>query len=143
MTAVLERVAPAIGASGIVVWLADADRTALRVAAAWGYDPRLVERFPAVPAGDDNLTARAFSTRAVVTAAGRSGQPAAVAAPIVGSSGATGVLSVELTSTGAPAADVVAVAGIVAAQLATLLEPSPAATPAATPNADAPKAQQG
>ena len=143
LTAVLERVAPAIGAKGIVVWLADADRHALRVAASWGYDSRIVERFPAVPVTDDNPTARAFSTRASVTAPGRSGQPAAVAAPIVGSSGATGVLSVELTSSGAPTSDVVAVAGIVAAQLATLLEPlPPAAAPAAAPNADESKAQR-
>jgi len=144
LTSVLERVAPAIGAKGIVVWLADAERQALGVAASWGYDPRIVERFPAVPVADDNLTARAFSTKTAVTAAGRSGQPAAVAAPIVGSSGATGVLSVELTSSSTPAADVVAVAGIVAAQLATLLEPPPnAATQAATPPADTPKVQQG
>ena len=144
LTSVLERVAPTIDAKGIVVWLADAERQALRVAASWGYDPRVVERFPAVPVSDDNLTARAFSTRASVTAAGRSGQPAAVAAPLVGSSGATGVLSVELTSSGTPSADVVAVAGIVAAQLATLLEPQPSTVaPAATPTPDAPKAQQG
>ena len=144
LTSVLERVAPAIGAKGIVVWLADAERQRLRVAASWGYDPRLVERFPAVPVADDNPTARAFSTRASVTAAGRSGQPAAVAAPIVGSRGATGVLSLELTSSGTPAADVVAVAGIVAAQLATLLEPqAPVAAPVTAPTADAPKAQQG
>lgn len=140
LTSVLERMAPAIGAKGIVVWLADADRHALRVAASWGYDPRLVERFPAVPVGDDNPTARAFSTKAAVTAAGRSGLPAAVAAPIVGSSGATGVLSVELTASGTPAPDVVAVAGIVAAQLATLLEPLP---PVAAPATDVPSAQQG
>lgn len=143
LTAVLERVAPAIGAKGIVVWLADAERQALRVAASWGYDPRIVERFPAVPVTDDNPTARAFSTKAAVTAPGRSGQPAAIAAPIVGSSGATGVLSVELTSSGTPAADVVAVAGIVAAQLATLLEPPPSTVaPAATPAAGTPKAVQ-
>ena len=143
LTAVLERVAPAIGAKGIVVWLADAERQALRVAASWGYDPRLVERFPAVPVTDDNPTARAFSTKAAVIAPGRSGQPAAVAAPIVGSSGATGVLSVELTSSGTPAADVVAVAGIVAAQLATLLEPPPSTVaPAATPAPGTPKALQ-
>ena len=142
LAAVLERLAPAIGAKGIVVWLADADRQALLVAASWGYDPRIVERFPAVPVSDDNPTARAFASGVVSVAPGRAGQPAAIATPIVGASGATGVLSLELTSS-SPPPDVVAVAGIVAAQLATLLEPVPAATPAVTPNADAPKVQQG
>ncbi len=122
---VLERVAPAIGAKGIVVWLADADRGALQAAAAWGYDERLVARFPAVPVGDDNPTAHAFSNAAAAVVPGRAGQPAAVAAPIVGSKGPVGVLSVELTSSGAPSAALVAAAGIVAAQLATLLEPLP------------------
>jgi hypothetical protein len=125
LPAVLERVAPAIGAKGIVVWLAGADRRALQVAASCGYDPRLVERFPAVPVTDDNPTARAFASGAPSVAPGRSGQPAAVAAPIVGSKGPVGVLSLELLTSGAPAAEVVAVAGIVAAQLATLLEPLP------------------
>ncbi len=144
LASVLQRVAPALGAKGIVVWLADADRRALQAAASWGYDARLVERFPAVPVTDDNLTARAFATGAPSIAPGRAGQPAAVAAPIVGSHGATGVLSVELMASGGVSADVVAVAAIVAAQLATLLEPLPSTVaPAATPTPDAPKTQQG
>lgn len=140
LASVLERVAPAIGAVGIVVWLADADRTHLQPAAAWGYDPRLVARFPAVSVGDDNPTAHAFSNAALATVPGRSGQRGAVAAPIVGSKGAVGVLSVELTSTGAPSPEVKAAAGIVAAQLATLLEPLPKGE---TPAAGVPQAQQG
>lgn len=140
LASVLERVAPAIGAKGIVVWLADADRTALQPAAAWGYDPRLVARFPAVAVSDDNPTAHAFSNAAPATVPGRSGQPAAVAAPIVNSKGAVGVLSVELTSSGTPAPALVAAAGIVAAQLATLLEPLPAGE---SPASGEPQAQQG
>ncbi len=123
LASVLERVAPAIGAKGIVVWLADAERAALQPAAAWGYDERLVARFPAVAVSDDNPTAHAFSQVAPAIVPGRGGQPAAVAAPIVGSKGAVGVLSVELLSSGAPSSAFVAAAGIVAAQLATLLEP--------------------
>ncbi len=144
LASVLKRVAPALGAKGIVVWLADADRRALQAAAAWGYDARLVQRFPAVPVTDDNPTARAFATGTPSLAPGRAGQPAAVAAPIVGSHGAAGVLSVELTASGGVSAEVVAVVAIVAAQLATLLEPLPSTVaPAATPTPDAPKAQQG
>jgi len=139
LASVLERVAPAIGAKGIVVWLADADSHALQPAAAWGYDPRLVARFPSVSVGDDNPTAHAFSNAVPATVFGRSGQPAAVAAPIVGPKGAVGVLSVELTSSGAPAPVLVAAAGIVAAQLSTLLDP---VTQGETPAIDAPQAQK-
>ncbi len=139
LASVLQRVAPALGAKGIVVWLADADRRALQAAASWGYDARLVERFPAVPVTDDNPTARAFASGAPSIAPGRAGQPAAVAAPIVGSHGAAGVLSVELTASGGVSAEVVAVVAIVAAQLATLLEPLPRAD---TPATDTPKAQR-
>ena len=140
LASVLERVAPALGARGLVVWLADADRRALQAAASWGYDARLVERFPSVPVTDDNPTARAYATGAPCIAPGRAGQSAAVAAPIVGSHGAAGVLSVELTASGGVSADVVAVAAIVAAQLATLLEPLPRSK---TPATDAPHAQHG
>ena len=137
---VLARVAPVIGAKGIVVWLVDADRRALQAAASWGYDPRVVERFPAVPVTDDNPTAHAFSSGVPATAAGRASQPAAVATPIIGSNGAVGVLALELTAAAAPAAEVVAIAGIVAAQLATLLEPLPRGKMPATGE---PRAQQG
>ncbi len=140
LASVLERVAPAIGAKGIVVWLADADHNHLQPAAAWGYDPRLVARFPAVSVGDDNPTAHAFSSATLDTVPGRAGQPAAVTAPIVGSKGAVGVLSVELTSSGAPTAETAAAAGIIAAQLATLFEPQPKRD---TPATDVPQALQG
>ncbi len=139
LSSVLERVAPAIGAKGIVVWLADADRDALHAAASWGYDRRLVERFPAVPVTDDNPTARAFTAGAPSIVPGRGGEPAAIATAIVGTKGTTGVLSVELASSGGVPADVVAVTAIVAAQLATLLEPLP--RPEAPAEA-APAAQQ-
>lgn len=140
LASVLERVAPAIGAKGIVVWLADADRAHLQPAAAWGYDPRLVARFPAVSVSDDNPTAHAFSNATLDTVPGRAGQPAAMTAPIVGSKGAVGVLSVELTSSGAPSAETAAAARIIAAQLATLLEPLPKGE---TPATDVPHAKQG
>ncbi|MEP7117786.1 MAG: GAF domain-containing protein [Acidobacteriota bacterium] len=138
LAAALERVAPAIGAKGIVVWLVDADRRTLQVAASWGYDARVVARFPAVPVSDDNPTARAFAAATPSTAAGRTGQPAAVATPIIGSNGAVGVLALELTSAATPSTEVVAVAGIVAAQLATLLEPLPRGE---TPAGDVVRAQ--
>ena len=62
-----------------------------------------------------------------MTLAPQGGQPAAVALPIAGARGTTGVLSLEMLGTREAGADVVAAAGIVASQLATLLEPLPKA----------------
>ena len=132
LASILERVGPAIGAKGVVVWLADAERTTLHAVASWGYDPRVVERFPSVPVADDNPTSRAFASSAPAVPHGRATQAASAALPIVGPAGAAGVLSVELTARGEASADAVAAAGIVAAQLATLLEPLPRVEPSAS-----------
>lgn len=124
---VLDTVRPALGARGIAVWLADAEQTTLQVVASSGYERRVIERFPVVGVTDDNPTAKAYAgVRAIATAA-RAGQPAAIAVPIAGARGTTGVLSLELAGTRDASADVVAAAGIVASQLATLLEPLPGA----------------
>ena len=56
----------------------------------------------------------------------------AVAVPIVGARGTTGVLSFEMANGRDASTEVVAAATIVAAQLASLLEPVPAAASADT-----------
>lgn len=126
LAGVLDTVRPALGARGIAVWMAGADRQTLRVVASSGYDRRVVERFPAVAVTDDNPTAKAFARVRATTLAPQRGQPAAVAVPIAGARGTTGVLSLEMLGMREAGADVLAAAGIVAAQLATLLEPLPA-----------------
>ncbi len=135
---VLDGVRPALGARGIAVWLADADHKTLQVVASSGYDRRVVERFPVVSVTDDNPTAKAFARVRSVTTPSRAGEPAAIALPIAGARGTTGVLSLEMTGTREAGADVLAAAGIVASQLATLLEPLPksAAEAAVEPGAD-------
>lgn len=135
LPSVLDAVRPALGARGVAVWLADADRTSLHVVASSGYDRRVVERFPVLGLGDDTPTSQAFARAAAVRTPARPSQPAAVAVPIAGSRGATGVLSFELAGSRDASAEDMAAAGIVAAQLASLLEPP------ARPVADAPVAQ--
>ncbi|MBL8137632.1 MAG: GAF domain-containing protein [Acidobacteria bacterium] len=127
LPAVLDTVRPALGARGIAVWLAGADQKTLQVVASSGYDRRLVERFPVIAVSDDNPTAKAFARVRPMTLAPQGGQPAAVALPIAGARGTTGVLSLEMLGTREAGADVVAAASIVASQLATLLEPLPKA----------------
>lgn len=125
LPAALERAAAAIGARGLIVWLADADRRHLRVAAATGYDARLLDRLGAVDVADDNPTARAFSTGALVTADARGGHAAAAAVPLTGPAGVGGVLAAELiASDPAGQAASIAAARVIAAQLTTLVAPA-------------------
>jgi hypothetical protein len=125
LPATLERAAAAIGARGLIVWLADADRRQLRVAAATGYDARLLDRLGAVDVAADNPTARAYSTGALVTADARGGQAAAAVVPLTGPAGIGGVLAAEFIATDpAGQAASTAAARVVAAQLALLVAPA-------------------
>lgn len=125
LPATLDRAAAVIGARGLIVWLADADRRYLRVAAGTGYDARLLDRLGAVDVADDNPTARAFSTGALVTADARRGHAAAAAIPLTGPAGIGGVLAAEFIATDpAGLAAATAAARVVAAQLAMLVAPA-------------------
>jgi hypothetical protein len=142
LPATLERAAAAIGARGLIVWLADADRRHLRVAAATGYDARLLDRLGAVDVADDNPTARAFSTGALVTADARGGHAAAAAVPLIGPAGIGGVLAAELAASDpAGQAASTAAARVIAAQLTTLV--APAAEAAVPAPADGERLAQG
>lgn len=124
LPAALESARLALGARGVVVWLANAERTALSVVASAGYDRRVIERFPSTHANDSNPTSRAFASGTPASLLAGSGQPAALAVPIGGARGRTGVLSAELVDGVVADAQVISRARIVAAQLATLLEPA-------------------
>jgi len=121
---VLDAVRPTLGARGLAVWLVDGAGETLQVVASSGYDPRLVERFPALRVDEDTPTSQAFTRVAPVRTPPRVAQPAAVAVPIAGARGTSGVLSFEMANGRDASTDVVAAATIVAAQLATLLEPT-------------------
>lgn len=124
------RAAGALGATGVVVWLADSDRRVLTPAAFAGYDARVVARFGAVPFDDANPTSRAFASGEVVTTTAGPGHASAVAVPLVGALGPVGVLSAELAA-GTRLKDGAAAARIAGAQLATLLPAQPSAAAAA------------
>ena len=132
LSGLLARAAAAIGARGVMLWLADEQRQALRIAATAGYDVRVTDRIGPVEVGDDNPTARAFATGHAVVTEARDGRAAAAAVPVTGAGGVCGVLSAELEAS----ADVAAASAalrIIAAQLATLV----GATADPTPLADA------
>lgn len=135
----LDAVRPALGARGVVVWLADGERRRLQVVAASGYDKRMVERFPAIDKHDHNPTSRAYASGVPCSAPATAGEAAALAVPITGARGTTGVLSAELADGADAGPEVLARARIVAAQLATLLEPLPPAD--AAPGSEPPVAR--
>ncbi len=120
---VLDQVRPTLGARGLAVWLADATGETLQVVASSGYDARVVDRFPVLRVSDDTPTSQAFAKLTPVRTPPRISQPAAVAVPIAGARGVTGVLSFEMANGRDGSAEIVAAANIVASLLASLLEP--------------------
>jgi hypothetical protein len=141
LPAALDRAAAAIGARGLILWLVDADRRHLQIAAAAGYDARLLDRLGAVDVGDTNPTARAFASGVLVTTDARDGRPATATVPLAGPGGTCGVLAAEfLAGDSERQAASTSAARLVAAQLAMLVSAPPAVT-AATPADDEQRAQ--
>ena len=126
----LERAAGVLKASGLIVWVASNDASALAPVATHGFDPKLVARIGRIPRDSSNLTAAAFRENTPRISAGTDTTPAALAVSLCGPSGPVGVLSVELLG-GVPADEGrVALATIFAAQLSTLATPVPSVTTA-------------
>jgi hypothetical protein len=122
----LGRVSTLLNATGLIVWIASNDGASLSPVATNGFDPTLVARIGKIPRDGANLTAAAFRENAPRVSAATATTPAALAVAMCGPAGPAGVLSVELKA-GQPADDAkVALAGIFAAQLATLAMPIPA-----------------
>ena len=123
----LERVSAVLNATGLIVWVASSDAVSLAPVATHGFDPKLVERIGRIPRDSANLTASAFRDNAPKFSATTTTAPGALAAPMCGPAGPAGVLSVELKPGQAVEESTVALAAIVAAQLATLAMPIPEA----------------
>ena len=136
LTGALDRAAAVMDASGVIVWIASNDATALSAVASHGFDSKMVSRIGRIPRDSNNLTAAAFRDNIPRVSAVTATAPAALAVALCGPTGPVGVLSVELKS-GVPADEArVALATIFAAQLATLAQPinaAPVASSAAPP----------
>ena len=119
----LARVSTILNATGLIVWIASTDNSTLSPVATHGFDPKLVARIGKIARDSSNLTAMAFRENASKTSPASPATPGALAVPMRSPTGAAGVLSVELKP-GQSADDMkVALAGIVASQLATLAMP--------------------
>jgi hypothetical protein len=126
----LGRVSTLLNATGLIVWIASTDNSSLSPVATNGFDPKIVARIGRIARDSSNLTAAAFRENTAKVSAPTGTTPGALAVPMGSPSGAAGVLSIEMKTGQTVDDQKVALAGIIAAQLATLAMPIPAASPA-------------
>ena len=129
LTDMLGRAATLLDASGIVLWIADPDGRELAPIITHGYSPHVVTRLGVIERDAQNVTAAAFRTSLMQTMASDGLSSGAVAAPLVTAAGCVGVMAAEVGNGGERRESTLAAAGIVAAQLATLVGP-PSTRPA-------------
>ena len=120
----LARAATALDASGVMLWVADPDGQELTAIAAHGYPPHILSRVGTIKKEAENVTAAAFRTGLLQTLRGDTNASAAIAAPLVNPSGCIGVMSAEVGNENGRQPARLALATIVAAQLATLVAPA-------------------
>jgi len=130
LPSLLERAADTLDAAGIILWVADPDGRELAAIMAHGYAPNLIVRLGTISRDAENATAAAFRTSLVQTVNGDSISNGAIAAPLVGTAGCVGVMAAEVRDHGEQDDSVLAAAGIIAAQLATLVAPPSSRTKA-------------
>ena len=129
----LERAAHAMDAAGLIVWLGSLSGGDLSPILTHGYTDEVRTRLPDVPRGADNATAAAYRTGEPQLVLPQTREPrsgGAIVAPILAPDGCIGAFSVEVRS-GEPSETVQALAAIVAAQLATVLEAAETEVPRA------------
>lgn len=123
LPALLERAATVLDANGIVLWIADPDGRELNPILTHGYPQQLVSRLGTIARDAENATASAFRTALLQTVKADAVSNGAIAAPLVTPAGCVGVMAAEVRKAGESDPTTLAVATIVAAQLATLVGP--------------------
>ena len=116
-----------MNASGIIIWVSNANARALQPALGHGYAPGTLERIGSIPQVGTNPTATAFTSRRIQVVESEGSDAGALAAPLMVSERCIGVLSAELREGWESSDAVQAIASIVAAQLAPLLPADAAA----------------
>jgi hypothetical protein len=134
LPALLERAAGLLRASGIIVWVADRAGTSLFPMLAHGYPAGVLARMGSIARDADNAAAAAYREAVPRTVPARGAAPGALVTPIVTAEGCVGVLAAEMRDGAESDEATRAVAGILAAQLATFVT--------ALPPAEKPEAQQ-
>ena len=124
MPSLLQRAARTLDASGVIIWIVDTNGETLSPALAHGYSERVLAKLGTLDVNADNVTSLSFRSMRPqsMPGAGGNGSSSAIAVPLVTMEGCNGVLAAEVPGA-RPADDSVAVARILAAQLATMLSP--------------------
>lgn len=124
MPALLQRAAKTLEASGVIIWVVDTLGQNLSPALSHGYSDKVLARLGSLDVQADNVTSLSFrSMRPQSIPAGeQNGGSSAIAVPLVTMEGCNGVLAAEVPGA-SPSDDRLAVARILAAQLATMISP--------------------
>jgi GAF domain-containing protein len=123
---ILAESASLLDARGLIVWVADRSGSSLFPMLAHGYAPAVLSRMGSIQRDDDNATALAFRLSEDRVVSARNGYAGAIVTPIVTPEGCVGVLAAEVNGGIENSPDRRALAGILAAQLATLVTNLPA-----------------
>jgi hypothetical protein len=111
----------ALGAQGVIVWVREPDGARLRPALACGYRDEVLAHLPPVGLDEPNATAVACRSAQLCAVNGRKKSNCALAVPLITPAGCGGVLALEFAYGDAPTESHRALATIVAAQVARLL----------------------
>lgn len=117
----LQRAARVLDASGIIVWVAEPSRQCLRAALAHGYEEKVLKRMGDIHFDANNAAAKAYRSSEIRTVSGEGATSGALIVPLRTSDGCVGVLSAEMRGGSEKDESSQALAGIFAAQLATLV----------------------
>jgi hypothetical protein len=125
VTRLLTKAATVLDASGIVVWIANAEGTDLEPVLAHGYPPQALARMPSVPRSADNAAATAYRKGTLQIVLARPGLSAgAIVAPLLSPQGCIGAFSAEFRGGSETSDGAQALAAIFAAQLSGVLSPA-------------------
>jgi hypothetical protein len=128
LTSLIGQAADVMDASGVVIWVASADGTYVQLALSHGYAPQVTARMSRIMRSADNAAAAAYRTGQMQIVLARPGESnGAVVAPLLSADGCIGALSAEIRGGGESSESVQALAAIFAAQLAGVLNTTPAA----------------
>jgi hypothetical protein len=123
MQALLERTAKVLEASGVILWVVNHERTSLLPVLTHGYSERVLLRLNALDVNADNVTSFSYrSVRPQTMLGSGPGTTSAIAVPLVTAGGCNGVLAAEVYDA-KPTPEFMAVARLVAAQFATMINP--------------------
>ena len=117
---VMARLAEHLDAVGLIVWLEDASSQRLTPIVTHGYPAETLAHLPPIDLDADNATARAWRLAELQIVAGRGNQPGAIVVPMPSSAGCVGVVAAEVRHGREHDPATLALARILAAQLAML-----------------------